>query len=41
VARITGTGFLAQPDGPSDVAATMARDRKKWSTVVDTLNLKI
>jgi tripartite-type tricarboxylate transporter receptor subunit TctC len=34
-------GFLAQPGGPSDVAATMARDRKKWSTVVDTLNLKI
>lgn len=39
--RITGAGFLAQPGGPSEVAAIMTRDAKKWGAVVDALKLKV
>jgi tripartite-type tricarboxylate transporter receptor subunit TctC len=41
IARITGAGFLAHPGGPAEVAAIMARDKKKWGDVVDRLGLKI
>jgi tripartite-type tricarboxylate transporter receptor subunit TctC len=41
VSRITGGGFLSQTGGPAEVAAVMARDRKKWGAVVDTLGLKV
>jgi len=41
LARITGAGFLAHPGGPVEVAAIMARDKKKWGDVVDRLGLKI